>query len=678
MPQYATDILATAMKPKVVLVGYGKFGKAHFEVLQKLDREKQIILSGVVTKSQKPNLPGHIQPYTKLTAGLLKTVDAVIIVTPITTHYTLVKKCLPYTNVFVEKPLAMTTSEGKRLIEEAKRHKKILAVGHIFRFNNAVAKLKKLLSSEKELPYYIEGNFTGGAGEPANDCGVVTSDMHLIDVLDDVLQEKPISVLCNGKTSIKDYAYEDQASVTLDYPGNIHAYLQLGWIKAEKIRSLRFYFSKKEIHVDLLKQIITIRAHGKREKIIHCYKKQPLRMELEGFIDAIITGKGNYISGVVANRIVEIIEKARESMKKNIPKIAVIGGGIYGISIARELASFTHVTLLERNDDIFSEASLVNQNRHHYGYHYHQSDETAQECITAKKDFEDIWGGALLHNFPSFWCVAKKATTITPDEFRNFCKKYNLFYKEEWPSEELLNRDEISTCFKTFEPVYEPSAFKALAKKELQKHGIDVRVRHDVKNGRIVNGKKVMTIKHGDTMYTESFDHVINATYTNINVFCAWFGFPPLKIDFRLKELLYIHIPKQQAIGITVMDKFVSVLPVDGKGLFSLGDVVKSFHEKKISSSGVPWTKKDLLHIPSHQKDLLEGNVHFMPILSNAKLVDAKWTVLPVKTWLTNDDDRTPEILSHGQGCWSVLGGKIITSVTTAKKIAKAIRDTQE
>lgn len=671
-------ILTHVMTPKILLIGYGKFGKAHFEVLQTLHHEKHIMLAGVVTKKQKLNLPGNFPTYITIFPALLKSVDAVIIVTPITTHYTLVKKCLPHTNVFVEKPLAMTTLEGRKLIEIAKRYKKILAVGHIFRFNYAVFKLKQLLQTEKNSPYYIEGKFTGGAAEPAKDCGVVTSDMHLIDVLDDVLQKNPLSIFCQGKTNIKGYTYEDQAFITLDYPNNIHACLQLGWIKEEKIRSLNFYFSNKEIHVDLLKQDIVIKEHGKKEKILHCYKKQPLRMELEGFIEAIKVGKGKYISGDVANRIVGIVEKCRKSMKQTIPKIAVIGGGVYGVSIARELASFANVTLFERNDDIFSEASLVNQNRHHYGYHYHQSSETAEECIRAKKDFENIWGGAILSNFPSFWCVAKTASTITPDTFQNFCKKYNLFYKEEWPSEELLNRDEISACFKTYEPVYEPSAFKALAKKELQKHDVGVRVQHEVKGGKIVNGKKVMTMQHGDTLYTESFDHVINATYTNINVFCMWFGFPRLKIDFRLKELLYIRIPKLAPLGITVMDKYVSVLPVDGKGLFSLGDVVRSFHEKKISSKGVPWTKKDFSHIPSHQKDLLEGNIHFMPILKNAKLEDAKWTVLPVKTWLANDDNRTPEVVSHGQGCWSVLGGKIITSVTTAKKIAKAIRDAQD
>jgi len=683
------------MKSRILLIGYGKFGQAHFDVLQKLNQEKHIILVGVITKSQKnKSLHGSIPTYTSITPELLKNVDAAIIVTPVTTHYTLAKKCLRYTHVFVEKPLVMTTSEGEKLIVEAKRNKKILAVGHIFRFNHAVRQLKKLIGPEKEPPYYIEGKFTGGLGEPAKDCGVVTSDMHLIDVLDNILGVMPTSVLCKGWTRIIGYAYEDQASIMLNYTRNIHAYIKLGWIKTEKIRTLTFYFPKKVIHADLLKQIIAIRKYGKKEKIIHCYKKQPLRMELEGFIAAIKTGNGDYVSGEIANRIVEIVEKCRESMKKKKviainevkrtepktiqqTKIAVIGGGVFGVSVARELASFANVTLFERNDDIFGEATMVNQNRHHYGYHYHQSGETVEQCKIAKKDFEAVWGGAILKDFPSYYCVAKKDSALTPDEFKNFCKKYNLFYKEELPSADFLNHDEISACFKTFEPVYDPFTFKSLAKKELYERGVDMRVRHEVKSGKIVNGKKAMTIKHESNTYAEEFDYIINATYTNINVFCAWFDFPRLKIDFRLKELLYIHIPQLQPVGITIMDKFVSVLPVDNKGLFSLGDVIKSFHEKKISSGGVPWTKEDLAHIPSNRKDLLEGNFHFMPILAQARLVEAKWTVLPIKTWLTNDDNRTTEIISYGQGCWSVLGGKIITSVNTAKKIANLIRESK-
>lgn len=356
------------------------------------------------------------------------------------------------------------------------------------------------------------------------------------------------------------------------------------------------------------------------------------------------------------------------------PRIAIIGGGIFGVSIARELADFATVTIFERNNDIFEEASRINQNRHHYGYHYHQSDETALQCKLAKKDFESVWGASILNDFPSYWAIAKKAYQVTPEKFRDFCKKHKLPYEEEWPAPNLLNRDEIAACFKTHEPVYDSSSLKNIAKQELSKRGVIVKTNHIVKDGKITDRYKVLSIQHNSQVYSEKFDLAINATYININVFCEWFNFPQREIDFRLKELLFIRIPDISPVGITIADKFVSILPVNHDGVYTLGDVVHSFHEKRFSSGGMPWTKEELAQIPSHRLDLLEGNFHFIPILEKAEFLESKWTVLPVKSWLSNDDDRTTEIIDHGYGCWSVLGGKIITSVTTAKKIAKAIR----
>lgn len=293
------------MKPRLLLVGVGKFGKQHLQVLRDLEKGGFIILSGAIDSK------------TRLTPELLKGVDAVDIVTPASTHYEIVKKCLPYTHVFVEKPLAMTAAAGNKLLSLAARYKRILAVGHIFRFNNAVWRLKKIVRPQIKRLYYIEGKFTGGIGEPARDCGVVTSDMHLFDVLDYVLDKTPGALYCRGWTRRKGYPFEDQASVILDYPGNIHAYLKLGWAKAEKIRSLAFYFPEKEIRVDLLAQTITIAEYSKKRLTLRCFRQQPLRMELEGFVSALRGGKGNYIGGDIASRILSIVEKSRESMKKN-------------------------------------------------------------------------------------------------------------------------------------------------------------------------------------------------------------------------------------------------------------------------------------------------------------------------------------------------------------------------
>lgn len=309
-----------AMKPRIILIGLGKWGKNYFEILADFEKKQRITFAGVVTRSKENRVlvkGKNIPAYTRLTTNVLRQTDAFIIATPVTTHYNIAKQCLPYADVLVEKPMSETHAQARELIRLAKRHKKILAVGHIFRFNHATRQLKKLMERERNIPYYIEGIFTGGTGEPAGDCGVVMSDMHLFDVLDYIFEKLPSRIFCRGWTRTKGFPFEDQASIILDYPGNIHAYLKLGWTRAEKERSLTVHFPGKKIHADLLRQIITATQGGNNKKVFRCYKKQPLHTEVEGFIRAIGRNRGDYVNAETGARMIYIIEKAQESMKKN-------------------------------------------------------------------------------------------------------------------------------------------------------------------------------------------------------------------------------------------------------------------------------------------------------------------------------------------------------------------------
>ena len=123
--------------PRIILVGVGRFGVHHERVLKQFHKVGKIDLVGIITKSQGP----------RLTTNLLKSVDAVDIVTPASTHYRLVKKCLPYCHVFVEKPLALNSKQAKELLSLAKRYNHSLVVGHIYRFHPVTLKLKSLIKN---------------------------------------------------------------------------------------------------------------------------------------------------------------------------------------------------------------------------------------------------------------------------------------------------------------------------------------------------------------------------------------------------------------------------------------------------------------------------------------------------------------------------------------------------
>ena len=74
-------------------------------------------------------------------------------------------------------------------------------------------------------------------------------------------------------------------------------------------------------------------------------------------------------------------------------KIAVIGGGIFGVTTAIKLANNHDVDLYEKNSDILQNASGINQYRLHRGYHYPRSKDTAfsslQSEMLFKKEFSE-------------------------------------------------------------------------------------------------------------------------------------------------------------------------------------------------------------------------------------------------------------------------------------------------
>jgi len=140
------------MIPRVVLVGTGRFGKNHLRNLLLLNKKKVLKLIGAVDVDKKLLLSIEkeykIQTSTEY-RDFLQLADAFDVVTPAASHYKLVKFFLKNNkHVFVEKPLSFSAREANELTSLAKRNRRILQVGHIFRYNSAVYVLKKIITNK--------------------------------------------------------------------------------------------------------------------------------------------------------------------------------------------------------------------------------------------------------------------------------------------------------------------------------------------------------------------------------------------------------------------------------------------------------------------------------------------------------------------------------------------------
>ncbi len=102
-------------------------------------------------------------------------------------------------------------------------------------------------------------------------------------------------------------------------------------------------------------------------------------------------------------------------------KIAVVGGGIFGVTTAVKLAQEGYkVDLFEKENDILKAASGINQFRLHRGYHYPRSMETIRDCIRAEASFLEEYGQAVISSDQHNYCIVKKGSLIHHNDYRRF------------------------------------------------------------------------------------------------------------------------------------------------------------------------------------------------------------------------------------------------------------------
>jgi predicted dehydrogenase len=308
--------LSKTNKPKVLLLGVGNFGKWHLQDLQELDKKNEIDFVGVVAHSNKSKdllKKLGVKTFFILSDGLLESVDAVDIVTPPSTHNDLVTKCLPYTDVFLEKPITLSVAEGLKLHELSKKEKNILFLGHIYRFHPCLVELKKIINNSITKPSFIECVFSDTPEKVTKDCSVLYSDLHGFDIIDFLMEEDPETIFTKGEKRRKDSNLVDEAEVVLKYPSGLHSLVRLSWNTAPKTRETLVEFMDKIIKVDLMSQEILIKKED-GEEIIKKTSEKPLMLELKHFIKIIKGEPFDYPDGLVGSRIVNISELAEKSL----------------------------------------------------------------------------------------------------------------------------------------------------------------------------------------------------------------------------------------------------------------------------------------------------------------------------------------------------------------------------
>ena len=305
-------------KPSVGIIGVGYWGKKHIE--------EYVALGATVTAVDlnEDNLNFCAEKYgvrsTKDYKGILANdeIKAISICTPNETHYKIAKDCLNAgKNVLVEKPLAMTIEQGRELIDIARDNGSTLAVGHIFRFNNAIDKVKEMIE-KYELGEIRIVKLKWTNIESLFEDRDVIFDLapHPFDIINYLFKRNPNEVSCIGNAYRRSKNKGVEAVFINCMLGELIINIELSWLTPPKTRSLVVVGSNKSVLVNCTAQAIKV-VEGDKSYDLEINPNNTIRTELQSFLGCIDDKtKRNVSDGEVGLDIVKMIEICQRSLNE--------------------------------------------------------------------------------------------------------------------------------------------------------------------------------------------------------------------------------------------------------------------------------------------------------------------------------------------------------------------------
>lgn len=267
----------------------------------------------------------------------------------------------------------------------------------------------------------------------------------------------------------------------------------------------------------------------------------------------------------------------------------VIGGGIFGIYTALYLARQGRKgILIEKEKNLFSKASLVNQARLHGGYHYPRSVATAQMSHEHQARFTRDHQEFIHFEYEKFYAIDRYASLTDSQQFQRFCDYIDAPY-EEVHLQAPFQADRIAALFKTTEYSFDPVLLGRYYQNELlQQPNLEVITDSTIKKVEQVAKNWVIQVQHHQSNYiTYHTPLVVNATYAASNTIHQLFGVAPIDLQYEIAEMTLLSAPALANMGLTIMDgQFGSIMPYGLTGLHSLSSVTYTHHE--VSKQQVP------------------------------------------------------------------------------------------
>jgi predicted dehydrogenase len=337
---------------RVGIIGCGYWGpkllrnfanNAAFEVVAVADRKPHAREEAARTK------PGIIQFEEASDLLARDDIDAVVIATPVATHYPMAKAALEKgKHVLVEKPMCRTVAEAEELVAMARRLGRVLMVDHTFLFTGAVQTMAKIVKSGQlgKICYFDSMRLNLGLFQSDVNC-LWDLAPHDLSIVDHLLEKDFISISVSGYCHINP-SLPDMIYLTLHYADHTVAHFNLSWMSPVKVRrfavggtrsmliwddldpdqKIRIYNSGIEVHSDDQRPVI---IPGYRIGDIYS-PRVPQQEALFGVVQhfgRVIRGEeASLMDGEKGLRVIRVLEAVQEQLDRKLEEISAIEGTV--------------------------------------------------------------------------------------------------------------------------------------------------------------------------------------------------------------------------------------------------------------------------------------------------------------------------------------------------------------
>jgi predicted dehydrogenase len=323
---------------RVGVIGYGYWGPNIVRNLSALDGCRVLAVCdqrpAALARASKAH-PGVTLTTDSADVLTSTEIDAVAVITPVWTHFELAKAALENgKHVFVEKPFTSTSAQAEELIELAAKKNLQIMVDHTFLFSGAVKKIRQLVDDGTLGPLYYFDSTRVNLGLFQHDVSVVWDlAPHDLSVMDYIIGKEPEAVVATGGNHLNELA--DMAFITVYFPGNITAHINVNWLSPVKIRMTLIGGRDKMLVWNDLEPDEKIKVYDKGVNItsgqgvydlLVSYRTgdvwapkvdatEALRSELGYFVKCVAGNEKPMNDGGAGLRVVRLLEAAEQSLK---------------------------------------------------------------------------------------------------------------------------------------------------------------------------------------------------------------------------------------------------------------------------------------------------------------------------------------------------------------------------